>query len=324
MKTFDEFYEELKNTDNTELNNLRQKAKKESKKRKIIEGIICLIIDILFVLFLLKCKELYAFIPLQKFKVLQLLPLIMPILFINLFVVVIANILFGKSQSEYNQRYKKIVVNKIMNNFYDNLEYFPQKPMPEYIYKKLEYEYYNKYSSEDYLEALIDNKYNVQMAEVLTQKEETHTDSDGDTHTTTITMFHGLFAKIVMDKSINSELKIMQNGKISSNNRLKMDSSKFEKYFDVKASNKIIGMQLLTADVMEELVQFENKTNMKFDIYIKNNELYLRFHSGSMFEAGSLKKEVLDIELIEKYFYMLNFTYNLSNKIINIISQTEI
>lgn len=127
-----------------------------------------------------------------------------------------------------------------------------------------------------------------------------------------------------MDKSINSELQIMQNGSFALSKKLKMDSSEFEKYFDVKASNQIIGMQLLTADVMQELVDFENKTKMKFDIVIKENELYLRFHSGNMFEPTNLKKGPLDKEAIQKYFYMLNFTYNLSNKLINVINETEI
>ena len=191
------------------------------------------------------------------------MPLIVPVLIINLFVVVITNMIFSKKQSKYNEKYKTIVISKIMNNFYDSLEYFPQKPMPEYIYKGLKYEYYNKYKSEDYFEAQIDNKYSIQMAEVMAQEEETYRDSDGKTHTRTTTKFHGLFGKIVMQKSIKSELRIMQNGKLLFDKKLKMDSSEFEKYFDVKASNPIVGMQLLTADVMEELIQFENKTKMK-------------------------------------------------------------
>ena len=46
--------------------------------------------------------------------------------------------------------------------------------------------------------------------------------------------FNGLFAKIILDKNINSELRIMQNGKfLLDKNKLNMDSSEFEKYFDV-------------------------------------------------------------------------------------------
>ena len=43
-----------------------------------------------------------------------------------------------------------------------------------------------------------------------------------------------------------------------------------------------------------------------------------------MFEAGGLKKEAIDEELLEKYFYMLNFTYNLSKKLIKTIEECQI
>ena len=313
MKTFDEIYEELQCADNNELNNLWKEAKKEKDKANKISGTICLIIDIFAIILLLNLNSLFS-----------LMFVLVPILIINLFVVIIVNIIFSKNTNNYNIKFKQIVVNKLMDNFYDNLEYFPNKEMPEYIYDKLNYEYYNKYKSEDYLEAQINGKYSIQMAEILTQKEETYRDSEGRTRTRTITKFHGLFAKIEMDKSINNELKIMQDGAFLLSNKLKMDSSEFEKYFDVKASNQIIGMQLLTADIMEELVDFENKTKMKFDIIIKENELYLRFHSGDMFEPTNLKNGPLDRKSKEKYFYMLNFTYNLSNKLINVVNETEI
>jgi len=317
MKTFDEIYEELQSGDNNELNNLWKEAKKEKDKANKISGTICLIIDI-FAIIIFLCSGI------TKISIFAIMPQLVTILIINLFVVIIVNILFSKNTNNYNIKFKQIVINKLMNNFYDNLEYFPNKEMPEYIYDKLQYEYYNKYQSEDYLEAQINGKYSIQMAEILTQEEETYRDSEGRTRTRTTTKFHGLFAKVVMHKSIKGELKIMQDGTFLLSKRLKMDSSEFEKYFDVQASNSIIGMQLLTADVMEELIDFENKTKMKFDIVIKENELYLRFHSGEMFEAGNLKNGALDKNAIQKYFYMLNFTYNLSNKLINVVNDTEI
>jgi len=319
MKTFDEIYEELQSGDNNELNNLWKEAQKEKNKVNKIIKIICIPIDIvaliIFFNMLIKGTSIFA-----------IMPLLIPLFIINFFVFVIVNIIFtfSKKSIEYNKKYKQVVISKLMNNFYNNLEYFPEKGMPAYIYQKLQYEHYDKYRSDDYFEALINNKNSIQMAEVLTQEEEEYKDSDGNTQTRTITKFHGLFAKIELDKSINSDLKIGQNGVLFSGKRLKMDSSEFEKYFDVQASNQIIGMQLLTADVMEELVDFMNKTNMMFDIYIKGNELYLRFHSGSMFEAYNLKTGALDKDLIQKYFYMLNFTYNLSNRLIKLVNETEV
>ena len=128
-----------------------------------------------------------------------------------------------------------------------------------------------------------------------------------------------------MDKSINGELKILRNGSANFDKKqLRMDSSEFEKYFDVSASDKILGMRLLTADVMEELIAFVNKTNMMYDVIIKGNVLYLRFRCGRMFEPSNFKKGHLDQETLRKYFYMLNLTYNLSNKITKTVEEFEV
>jgi len=316
MKTFDEIYEELQSEENSQLNMAWKEAQKESQKVKKMSLIICLVIDILIAIILLSSNNIGI----------VFIPAILSMLVINIIVFGIVRATFSKSNRVYTKLYKDIVINKIMSNFYNNLEYFPQKAMPEYIYTQAGCnEYYNRYSSEDYLEGLIDNKYSVQMAEILTRKVETYTDSQGRTQTRTITIFHGLFSKILMHKSIKGELRIVRNGTlVFDKKRLEMDSSEFEKYFDVKSSDKILGMRLLSADVMEELVEFQNKTNMKYDVYIKDNELYLRFHSGDMFEVGKLNNGAIDKEKLRKYFYMLNFTYNLSNKLINLVNDIVI
>jgi len=316
MKTFDEIYDEFQREEQTELKQVLEEAQKESTKKNKIALVICLIIDIIILSF--------AFLGISTTfpgEIIMLFHILMTMAIIDFIIYIILSVNFSNSERKNTNFYKEIVIKRIINNFYSKSEYFPEKEMPEYIYEEPKYnEHYNRYNSEDYLEAVINDKYSIQMAEVETVYESK--DSDGDTDRTT--RFHGLFAKIVMHKSITGELKIMQNGEIMQKNRLKMDSSEFEKYFDVKASNKIVGMQLLTADVMQELIDFQNNTNMKYDIVIKDNELYLRFHCGEMFEVGKLKDGPIDRDTVKKYFYMLNFTYNLSNKLINIINNTEI
>ena len=332
MKTFDEIYNELENNNNEELNSAWIEAKEQNKKTKKIGLTIIAILDICIVLGLLKAKSIYGMLP--------VLPAIFTIYIITIAIIFIATKL-GKKQAEFIRKYKNIVVKKIISNFYNNLEYFPEKPMPEYIYKNLGYEFYNKYSSNDYIEAEIDNKYSIQMAEILTEEKKEYQEVDGqwreittgmfkdpnrETREETITKFNGLFAKIEIEKSIDSELRIMQDGKFAfDKNRLNMDSSEFEKYFDVKAANKILAMQILSADIMEELVEFENKTKLKYDVYIKNNNIYLRFHSANLqISAEDLKNGVLDKKIINKYFYLMNFTYNLSSKLINTINEVQI
>ena len=53
MKNFDEFYAELQNINNGELNNAWKEAKKSSEKAKKISLVICVIIDVFVIIMLL-------------------------------------------------------------------------------------------------------------------------------------------------------------------------------------------------------------------------------------------------------------------------------
>lgn len=320
MKNFEDLFKEIE--ENQEIKKSWQEAREEQKKMNKIRGIIAIITIVLGLGFIILKMNLNSYKELNAFLI---IPSLFFIFFVNLIAFVIT-CLISKKQNAYKLEFKQVIIKKLIDNFYDNLEYYPLKEMPERIYEKPNYnEYYNEYYSEDYFEGQIKNKYYIDMAEVFTEHVETHTDSEGNTHTTRTTIFHGLFAKVTSEKSITSELRIVQDkiGKYNKN-RLNMDSSEFEKYFDVITDNKIIAMQLLTADVMEEMIEFENKTNMKYDIVVKENEIYLRFHCGDMFEPQSVRKGIINKAQLEKYFYMLNFTYNLSNRLIELINETEI
>lgn len=320
MKNFEDLFKEIE--ENQEIKKSWQEAREEQKKMNKIRGIIAIITIILGLGFIILKMNLNSY---KEFNAFLIIPSLFFIFFVNLIAFVIT-CLISKKQNAYKLEFKQVIIKKLIDNFYDNLEYYPLKEMPERIYEKPNYnEYYNEYHSEDYFEGQIKNKYYIDMAEVFTEHFETHTDSEGNTHTTRTTIFHGLFAKVTSEKSITSELRIVQDkiGKYNKN-RLNMDSSEFEKYFDVITDNKIIAMQLLTADVMEEMIEFENKTNMKYDIVVKENEIYLRFHCGDMFEPQSVRKGIINKAQLEKYFYMLNFTYNLSNRLIELINETEI
>lgn len=320
MKNFEDLFKEIE--ENQEIKKSWQEAREEQKKMNKIRGIIAIITIVLGLGFIILKMNLNSY---KEFNAFLIIPSLFFIFFVNLIAFVIT-CLISEKQNAYKLEFKQLIIKKLIDNFYDNLEYYPLKEMPERIYEKPNYnEYYNEYYSEDYFEGQIKNKYYIDMAEVFTEHVETHTDSEGNTHTTRTTIFHGLFAKVTSEKSITSELRIVQDkiGKYNKN-RLNMDSSEFEKYFDVITDNKIIAMQLLTADVMEEMIEFENKTNMKYDIVVKENEIYLRFHCGDMFEPQSVRKGIINKAQLEKYFYMLNFTYNLSNRLIELINETEI
>lgn len=223
-KSFEEMINILKNNNSSNINSMWQEAKLEKSKNNKIFIITCLIVDII-ILYLVSSsvKTFYSTFNIGVIKILSILIIFIIIDFIIYFLI---NMIFNKKQKEYKIIFKEVVIKELINNFYDDLKYLPMGKMPNIIYNEAQYnEYYNRYSSEDYVDAKIDNKYQMNMAEIITQKVEEYTDSDGNRHTSTTTLFHGIFSRIMINKSINSELRIKRNGSyFFDKKRLEMDS----------------------------------------------------------------------------------------------------
>ena len=287
--------------------------RKEYKKNIKIVIILDIIIGIVFY------KILYET---NYFTFLQF---ILSYLFTILFANAVALTPTNHSSNIYNSLYKQEVIDKLLNNFFDDVDYIPNKKMPNQIYDDCQkYKYYDIYESDDYMEGFIDDKYLIRMAEVNTIEEVTEKDSDGNKETHEVTVFSGLFAKIDIQKSIQGELVIKQNGQIFGKDKLEMDSSEFEKYFDVSSSDKIKGMQLLTHDIMELLIIFRTQWGINYDIVIRNNGLYIRLHTGSMFESIFNDKEAIDKATTRKYYDTIDFIYSLAKEIIKNVEETQI
>ena len=127
-----------------------------------------------------------------------------------------------------------------------------------------------------------------------------------------------------MEKSINNEIKITYNYGVRAKEQLVMDSKEFEKYFDVASKDKILGMRLLTHDVMEILVELRKILNKPFEIYIKENKIYLRLDVGEMFEGRITKKDSIDERILKQYYDVLDCLYKLSTEMIKVIEEIEI
>lgn len=312
-KEFENLYHELENDNNSKLFEVWQKTNKDRKYIIFISIALCVIVNLIIIYKFCIGKQNYgaAIIPL----------IIGP----DAIIFVVSVLVITIKEQKYNIAYKECIVNTLIQNFFSDVDYIPKKEMPKEIYDEVNYnEYYNRYYSDDYVEAKIEEKYDMKMAEVHTVYETTTTDSDGNTTTDTTTKFLGLFIKIKIDKSIRNKLFIRTDGEIRKKDRLEMDSSEFERYFDVSSEDKIIGMQILTHDVMDLLINFRKFIKVPFDICILENLIYIRLHIGSVFEAKLSKKSAINKEQTEKYYNILNFIETLSKKIINILKDVEI
>ena len=297
-KNFDDFFSSIDINKNEMIDNW-ENLKKRKKKITIITTIV--MITIILSLFYLICYNT------------KLIRLIIP-MFI-LFVIIIIKLInteskISKEIIKSNQEYKEKIIEKMLQNFIDELDYIPLKEMPSDIF-------------DDYFEGKINNQ-NIKMADLLVQRITVEKDKDGNEEKKVMTIFGGLFGKIELEKSINSNLNITRDysSSIKKTQKLEMDSYGFEKIFNVYTDNNIIAMQLLTSDIQEGLLDIYNKYKIDFHIIIKQNKMYVLFDTESMFEVFSTKDN--PSEVLKKYFEIMTFIYILIEKILKTIESTQI
>jgi hypothetical protein len=307
-ENFIEFLSNL-NVDHDEINSRWEEINKKKRKKSLITFLIIFIVDALIIY---KLRFLSIFV-------------LAPILTIDFFIFIISLFIYGeKDVLQFDKDYKDKVINKLLENFVEELDYIPLKGLPRNIYDEAKYGgHYNKYHSDDYFEGKIKGQ-KIVMADLLVQEKTTTRDKDGNEETETTTIFNGLFGKINLDKSINTNLIIKKdNGfEFISIPKLEMDSSEFEKTFNVYCDNNIIGMQLLTSDIQEDILSLYNKYKISFHISIMHNKMYILFDTGSMFEVFSIENS--PNEVLEKYFDIMKFIYKLVDKLLTTIESTQI
>lgn len=307
-ENFNEFFSNL-DVNKNEIDSKWKELSARKRKKTLVTFIVILIIDAL-IFYLIKFLSIFV---------------IGTILILDVYILIISLVIFkDKDVDRFDKEYKENVINKMLENFIDDLDYIPLKSLPRNIYDEAKYGGdYNRYFSDDYFEGKI-NGQEIVMADLLVQEETTTVNKDGKEETDTKTIFNGLFGKINLSKSIDSNLIIKNNRgfEFVSEPKIEMDSYEFEKTFNVYSNNNIVCMQLLTVDIQEEFMELYNKYNIDFNISIMQDNLYVLFETGSMFEVFSTKNN--PNEVLEKYFNIMKFIYKLIEKMIKTINNTQI
>ena len=294
MKNFNDIYEKIYKESFFQLENARKQLKNEAISVALVALTIGLILGII------AQNILFIFITL-------------PILIVYL--------ILSNNNRKYKGLYKEKIIRVFVKEYCPTLEFLYNSGISKVTYYNGEFERFDRYYTEDLITGTLENGYKINMAEVKTQRES----RDEDGHVTYTTIFHGLFSEIKLDKYMPAEIKIRKNGisLFDNKDKVEMDSSEFEKIFNVYATDRIIAMQLFTSDVMEMFINFKEENKIVPEITIKNSNLYIRFATGEIFEASVLKNS-LDFDTLLKYYNVINFTLDLTEKLIKNIKEADL
>lgn len=322
-KKFEKIYSNmLKQLDLKHLEELKKNAIIENNKNaKEIKLMVCSIVGAFLIMWILSFFSI-AFFTIASVFVFAVIIVVIAMPYINKKY----NRENKKSDIElYVEQYKNIIIPEFLNQFEEKINYMPNEKIDKTIYNEAEFEKYDTYDSEDVMKMDLNNGFNVIMSDLKTCN--TTTDDNGNTHYHEL--FKGIFTIIEMPKTFNEILYLKKDKKYKRKNiipkieKIKLDSTDFENYFDIYSTNSLITMQLLTSDIMEFFIDFQNSTGIDFELTLKNSRIYIRFFSGNIFEMPNLTESFLDKAKLKKYYEILNFTLEFTYKITNLLNNTE-
>lgn len=315
---FEVLYKKLVDENATELEIQKQEAFKE-RKRNVKIGIILILVLLISSGFMIKMLNI------QDGEIQEII--ILYAIIISLFITFA--LARNSAMEKFENNFKNKIIKQLIKSFDDTLEYKTQEGIDSTIYCEAQFEEYNVYNSSELITGKINRSCEMNIAEVTAMYQVKNRKGN----TITKTSFSGLFAQIETPKIFDTTLYIRKDIKDTTflgqfkklpfdELRTQLDSQDFEKIFDIYASDKIVAMQLLTTDIMELMIEFYNQMNIDFEITIKNNFIYIRFHSGNNFEIVPLNKFALDRDNIYENYRILDFVFELTNKLVKLIDET--
>ena len=326
MRSADEIYQDLKEKYGEELSNSNNDKKIKISKEGILSAITlialwALLIFLVFVFYATRENDESLLSFLFLIKEIILLAVILAFITIKR---ISSSRNRNKQVTQRNKSYKETVIADLVKEICPALTYVGTSQVSEVFYKKAYFENYDEFKSEDAISGSLEGVKRFEIVDVLTEKV-IKGDNGIDTH---YPSFSGLFSYSISPFNLTDTVKIYSSNSLGLSsgygNRINMDSTTFEKYFNVFADNSLLCMELLTADVLDILVKFREETKIQVDIIIKESFIFIRYHLKDMFEVPNNFEEPINKKEIENIISTLSSIIKLNIDINKIFENKHI
>ncbi len=263
-------------------------------------------VSILFVLALI----VFFAITGANFSIVTILPaLFMSAIFVFAITAIVVAIATRKEAAEYKKTYKAYFVEQNLAKTFTNLQYQHEAGLNKQVLAATQMiNTGDRYSSND----LTMGKYkNVNFTQADVHIEEEYTDSDGDTHYTTI--FRGRFMIFEFPKKFNFKLEVVSRffgvGKVPGRNpqtgrkfeKFEVESIDFNKKFKIYAEDGFETFYLLDPSFILKIEKVSAEYDKKMIFCFVDNKLYVGINEGKdSFEPPRPSKPIDEQLEIEK------------------------
>lgn len=224
----------------------------------------------------------------------------------------------------YRKEYKQHVIEGLVKGYNERFYFDPKMGVPrmEYVISNFDRNF-NEYYSEDRIYGRFEDGSNFQMSEVVTHYVQTYTDSEGNKQETRQETFRGMYGVVRLNKNIVSEIHIVNDSykRRYDHNRVEMDSSEFEKYFDLVTGDKVLAMRIFTSDLLEKYLDIVRFNKNGFEVKIVDNLMFFRYRTNQLFEPPMFSDGVSK-ELLRKYYQVVYYPIEIIRATIEALNDT--
>ena len=223
-------------------------------------------------------------------------------------VLVLGFVLSNLVTKNYAREFKNKAIRILVEDQNKTYKYSPVRGLTSAEYNRSRFDTsWDHFYSEDYVSGTLGENVKFEMSQVHTEEERETTDSDGNTTTHNVTTFLGLYGIIELPVYAKGEIMIVGNSVFRKFNaaRIEMESSEFEKTYDVLAEDRLWAMQIINANVIEEFVEMKNFFKKTIQLKVERNKIYFRLDCGDLFEPPKFKSS-LNFDVLYKYFRIID------------------
>lgn len=226
-------------------------------------------------------------------------------------------------ESNYRKIYKKCVIEALVKGYNERFYYDQDTGITRAEYNMSHFdEKYNEYHAEDRIYGTLENGDNFQISEVSTMEVIRTKDTSGKMQETKRKIFDGMYGIIRLQKNTLLNIHIASNDSMKKyvKNRVEVDSSEFEKYYDCLTRDKVDAMRIFTSDLIEKYVEIVRDNKYGFELKLVDNMIFLRYKTKQLFEPPMFRLG-LEREFLKKNYKVIFYPLEIMKSTIDGINE---
>ena len=229
----------------------------------------------------------------------------------------LTSFLYKYLKHDYRNEFKEKIIKPLIKELDQNLHYSANLHVDKETFNKSQlFSKPDKFSGNDFIIGQIDST-QIQFSDIHAQKK--HKDSKGRTKYSTI--FQGLFIIANFNKNFQGRTIVLpdlaqnsfgdiigswlQSKNAARDELVKMDNPTFEKEFVIYSTDQIEARYILSHTLMQNLLNFKQKTKHDISISFVKNNIHLAINYGKDLFEPTVFKSLLNDEITKEYIETL-------------------